>query len=100
MPCLLYTSVCAAKGFQAAGVHCGLRKNKEKPDLALIAAETPCEAAAVYTQNKVKGAPLLVTKEHLAAGKVRGVIVNSGNANTCNPDGREKAEMMCDLAAK
>ena len=92
--------VCAAKGFQASGVHCGLRKNKDKPDLALIVSETPCDAAAVYTKNKVKGAPLLVTKNHLAAGKVRAVIINSGNANTCNPDGEEKAEMMCRLAAE
>lgn len=91
--------VCAAKGFQASGVHCGLRKNRSKLDLALVYSETPCKAAAVYTQNKVKGAPILVTKKHLAASDIQAVICNSGNANTCNPDGEEKAEQMCKLIA-
>lgn len=92
--------VCAAKDFQASGVHCGLRKNKEKPDLALIYSKTPCHAAAVYTQNKVKGATIHVTKAHLADNRAQAVIINSGNANTCNPDGEEKAEAMCALAAE
>ena len=91
--------VCAAKGFAASGIHCGLRKNREKPDLALLYSETPCKAAAVYTTNKVKGAPLLVTREHLADHTAQAVIINSGNANTCNPDGEEKAAQMCSLIA-
>ena len=91
--------VTAAKGFLAAGVHCGIRKNKEKRDLGMIFCETPCAAAAVYTQNLVKGAPILVTKQHLENGTAQAVIVNSGNANTCNADGVDKAQTMCRLAA-
>lgn len=91
--------VCAAKGFKASGVHCGLRKNRSKPDLALIYSESICNVAAVYTQNKVKGAPIYVTKEHINNNKAQAVIVNSGNANTCNIDGVEKANMMCKLIA-
>ncbi len=91
--------VTAAKGFTAAGIHCGIRKNRSKKDLALVFAEKTCDAAAVYTRNKVKGAPLLVTKQHLADGRARAVICNSGNANTCNADGVEKAEAMCSLTA-
>lgn len=92
--------VCAAKGFKASGVHCGIRKNKNKPDLALIYSETLCNAAAVYTLNKVKCAPIYITKQHLKDNKAQAVIVNSGNANTCNIDGEEKAEMMCEAIAK
>lgn len=91
--------VCAAKGFLAGGVHCGLRKNKSKPDLALIYSETLCNAASVYTQNKVKGAPIYVTMQNLKNNKAQAVIVNSGNANTCNIDGEEKAELMCVMLA-
>ena len=91
--------VCAAQGFKAAGIHCGIRKNRSKKDLALIASETACSAAAVYTTNLVKGAPLIVTKAHLRNGTARAVICNSGNANTCNADGLEIAEKMSDLAA-
>ena len=91
--------VTAPLGFQAAGVHCGIRQNKEKKDLSLLLAEGPVPAAAVYTQNKVKGAPLTVTKAHLENGYARGVIVNSGIANTCCADGEEKAEGMCRIAA-
>ncbi|MCQ2416237.1 MAG: bifunctional glutamate N-acetyltransferase/amino-acid acetyltransferase ArgJ [Oscillospiraceae bacterium] len=109
--------VCAAKGFKANGVCCGLKHQAlseasepdnqangistapKKNDLAMIAADQECNVAAVYTQNKFKGAPILVTKKHLENGKARAVIVNSVNANTCNADGVEKAEMMCRLAA-
>ena len=93
--------VCAAKGFRANGLNCGLNKDKNKNDLGLVVSDVMCNAAAVYTTNKVKGAPLLVTKAHLAAcnGKTRGFIANSKNANTCNADGVEKAERMCSLAA-
>lgn len=91
--------VTAANGFKANGVHCGIRKNKTKPDLALIFSDVPCTAAAVYTQNLVKGAPVTVTKNHLENGVAQAVIVNSGNANTCNADGMEKAEKMCKIAA-
>ena len=89
--------VCAAKGFKANGIHCGIRKNKLKKDLALIVSENVANAAAVYTTNLVKGAPLTVTKAHIADGKAQAVICNSGNANTCNADGIEKAEMMSDI---
>ncbi len=91
--------VCAARGFVANGVHCGIRKNKEKKDLALIFSQTPAKGAAVYTTNLVKGAPLRVTKAHLADGMARAVICNSGNANTCNANGIEIANQMCELTA-
>ncbi len=92
--------VCAAKGFKASGVHCGIRKNRSKKDLALILCEKPCAAAAVYTCNKVKGAPLTVTKENLSDGMAQAVICNSGNANTCNSNGIEIAKEMCALVAQ
>lgn len=92
--------VCAAKGFQASGVHCGIRKNQTKKDLALIFSAVPAKAAAVYTTNAVKGAPLLVTKQHLENGMAQAVICNSGNANTCNANGVEIAEQMCTLTAE
>lgn len=92
--------ICAPLGFTAAGVHCGIKPNNPKKDLALIYSRVPCKAAAVYTTNKVKGAPITVTKAHLENGYAQAVIVNSGNANTCNADGVQKAEQMCDLAAK
>ncbi len=92
--------VCAAKGFSANGIHCGIRKNKTKRDIALILSESDCSAAAVYTQNLVKGAPLLVTKANIANGHARAVICNSGNANTCNSNGIEVAEDTCRALAK
>ncbi len=92
--------VTAAQGFVAGGIHCGVRKNKSKPDLAMIYSEAPCAAAAVYTQNLVKGAPILVTQKNIADGAAKAVICNSGNANTCNADGEEKAQAMCDLTAQ
>lgn len=92
--------VCAAKGFTAAGVHCGIRKNKSKRDLALIYSSVPASAAAVYTTNLVKGAPLVVTKQHLSDGKAQAIICNSGNANTCNANGVEIAEQMSALLAQ
>lgn len=114
--------VCAAKGFRAAGTCCGLRHQAitdasaaeaseseidvaihaeapKKNDLALIVADCMCNTAAVYTTNKVKGAPILVTQEHLRDGRAQAVIVNSVNANTCNADGVEKATAMCEFAA-
>lgn len=95
---LIHGGVCAAKGFSAAGIHCGIRKNKSKRDLSLIYSEVPAAAAAVYTTNLVKGAPLVVTKANLADGRAQAVICNSGNANTCNANGIEIAEAMCGLA--
>ncbi|MCR5418519.1 MAG: bifunctional ornithine acetyltransferase/N-acetylglutamate synthase [Lachnospiraceae bacterium] len=94
--------ICAAKGFRANGLNCGLNPDKNKYDLALFVSDTDCDSAAVYTTNLVKGAPILVTKDHLEKnnGKLRGVIANSKNANTCNKDGVEKAEKMCALAAE
>jgi glutamate N-acetyltransferase/amino-acid N-acetyltransferase len=87
--------ICAAKGFQAAGIHCGIRKNASKRDIALIVCEKRCAAAGVYTTNKVFAAPVGVTREHLRDGFAQAVICNSGNANTCNSDGYEKAYATC-----
>lgn len=87
--------VCAAKGFTASGVHCGVRKNKTKRDIALIYSEKRAAAAAVYTTNKVKGAPISVTKNNIEDGYAQALICNSGNANTCNADGIEIAEATC-----
>ena len=92
--------VCAAKGFKANGIHCGIRKNRTKRDLALIVSDVPASAAAVYTTNLVKGAPLTVTKTNIANGVAQAVICNSGNANTCNANGIEIAEGMCALVAE
>lgn len=89
--------ICAAKGFTASGIHCGIRKNRNKKDLALIYSEVRANAAAVYTVNLVKGAPIIVTKEHIKDGKAQAVICNSGNANTCNENGIEIAEKMSEL---
>ena len=94
---LIGGGVCAAKGFRANGVHCGIRKNKIKKDLALVVSDVPATAAAVYTTNLVKGAPLLVTKKHLSNGLAQAIICNSGNANTCNANGVEIAEHMSEL---
>ena len=91
--------VCAAKGFIANGIHCGIRKNHSKKDLTLVFSSVPASAAAVYTTNLVKGAPLTVTKNHLQDGIAQAVICNSGNANTCNANGIEIAEAMSVLAA-
>ena len=99
---LIDGGVCAAQGFTASGVHCGIRKSRTKNDLSLIFSAVPAVAAAVYTTNLVKGAPLTVTKRHLAAagGRARAVLCNSGNANTCNANGLEIAEQMCALAGR
>ncbi|MGN0747831.1 MAG: bifunctional glutamate N-acetyltransferase/amino-acid acetyltransferase ArgJ [Aristaeellaceae bacterium] len=92
--------VCAPKGFTAAGVHCGIRKNRTKRDLSMIYSEVPASAAAVYTSNLVKGAPIYVTQRNLQDGVAQLAICNSGNANTCNADGEDVAWQMCVLAAK
>ena len=91
--------VCAAKGFTAAGIHAGIRKNKTKKDLALIVSEVKCAAAGVYTSNLVKGAPIPVTQRHIADGYAQAIVVNSGIANTCNADGEYVAEEMCRITA-
>ena len=93
-------SICAAKGFTASGMYCGIRKRNDKNDLALIFSKVPAHAAAVYTTNLVKGAPLTVTKQHIADGMAQAVICNSGNANTCNSNGIEIAEQMSALVAE
>ena len=112
--------VAAPQGFTAAGVYCGVKRAgyptntvtsaaivaneilqlEHKPDLALISCSVPCSAAAVFTQNLVKGAPIVVCREHLAKSKISAVVANSGNANTCNADGVAKARAMCDITAK
>lgn len=94
--------VCAAQGFVAGGLNCGINPDKDKNDLGMIYSDARCNAAAVYTQNKVKGAPIIVTQEHLAksGNTAKAVIVNSKNANTCNPDGKEVAEKVSVLTAE
>ena len=92
--------ICAAKGFTANGIHCGVRANRTKRDLALIYSEVMASAASVYTSNLVKGAPIAVTKANIADGKAQAILCNSGNANTCNADGIEVAEKMCQLLAQ
>ncbi len=92
--------ICAPKGFVSGGVHCGIRKNQHKKDLAVILSEVECAAAAVYTKNKVYGAPITVTRQNIMDGRAKAVICNSGNANTCNADGIEKAQAMCQMAAQ
>lgn len=102
--------ICAAKGFKASGTYCGIKKPnvdnqnpniKHKNDICMYVSDVLCNAAAVYTQNKVKGAPILVTKANLekSGNKAIAVIANSKNANTCNADGVEKANRMCELVA-
>ena len=97
---LINGGVTAAQGFKASGVHCGIRRNTSKNDLSLIVSDVPATAAAVYTTNLVKGAPLTVTKAHIMDGKAQAVICNSGNANTCNANGIEIAEGMAQLVAE
>ena len=97
---LITGGVCAAKGFKASGIHCGIRKNRTKRDLALIWSEVKGTTAAVYTTNLVKGAPLTVTKKNIGDGYAQAVICNSGNANTCNANGEEIAKITCDLLAR
>ena len=92
--------ICAPQGFSAAGIHCGIRHNHAKPDLALIKADVRCAGAACYTTNKVYGAPITVDREHLADGYAQAILVNSGNANTCAPGGVELARETCRLAAQ
>ncbi|MBQ6051715.1 MAG: bifunctional glutamate N-acetyltransferase/amino-acid acetyltransferase ArgJ [Clostridia bacterium] len=93
-------SVTTPAGFTASGYHCGIRKSQKKKDISLIFCEKRCAAAAVYTRNLVKGAPLTVTKNNISDGYAQAVICNSGNANTCNADGVEKAEITCNVLAE
>ena len=97
---IIQGGVCAATGFKASGIHCGIRRNHSKKDLALIVSDRKAAAAAVYTTNLVKGAPLTVTKQNIANGMAQAVICNSGNANTCNANGIEIAQAMCELVTK
>ena len=92
--------VCAPLGFQASGIHCGIRKNKSKKDLSLIVSDVMCHCASTYTQNKVKGAPIYVTQQHLKNLEAKAIICNSGNANTCNPNGKEIADKICQLCGQ
>jgi glutamate N-acetyltransferase/amino-acid N-acetyltransferase len=97
----IVSGITAPAGFYASGIHCGLRKNKSKSDLALIYAGLPCSAAAVFTTNKVFAAPVGVSRAHLSDGRAQAIICNSGNANTCNSDGYDKANTVCrSLAAE
>ncbi len=92
--------VCAPLGFTAAGIHSGIRKNKDRLDLALISCERECNAAATFTTNRVKAAPVQLDMKNIKSGKMQAVIVNSGNANACAPNGMENAEKMCKIAAE
>lgn len=93
--------ICAAQGFRAAGIHVGVKThNPQKKDVALIVSDVDCAAAAVFTTNVVKAAPIRVDRQHLKDGRARAVIANSGNANACAPNGEENAEKMCAAAAK
>ena len=92
--------ICAPAGFSAAGVHCGIRHNHSKLDLALIKADVRCAGAGCYTTNKVYGAPITVDREHLKDGYAQAIVVNSGNANTCAPNGIELAKETCEIVAK
>ena len=92
--------ICAPKGFSAAGVHCGIRHNHSKLDLALIKADVRCAGAGCYTTNKVYGAPITVDREHLKDGYAQAIVVNSGNANTCAPNGVQLAKDTCDIVAR
>ena len=96
---IIQGGVCAAKGFKANGVHCGVRKNRSKRDISLIVSEKRASAAGVYTTNLVKGAPNIVTKRNISDGYAQAIICNSGNANTCNVNGIEIAEQMCEITA-
>jgi len=96
----VYGGVCAAKGFTAGAVRAGIKASSQKDDLALIYCVKKCAAAAVYTQNKVKAAPVTLTQKHLANGKAQAIIANSGNANACTTNGGEIAELMCALTAE
>lgn len=87
--------ITAAKDFLAAGEHLGIRKNREKRDVALIVSRRRAAAACCYTQNLVKGAPIIATMENVADGYAQAVVCNSGNANTCNANGMEIARGMC-----
>ena len=92
--------VCAPQGFTAGAVRCGVKASSPKDDTAIILSSVPCAAAAVYTKNRVKAAPLHVTREHLADGTARAIVANSGNANACAPDGMENARREAAAAAK
>ncbi len=89
--------ICAAKGFKASGIHCGIREGRTKRDFALIVSEKKAAAAGVFTQNLVKGAPVILSMQNLRDGHATAVICNSGNANTCNANGMEIARGMCEL---
>ena len=97
---IVKSGVCAAKGFFANGIYSGIKKKKNSKDLAIIYSDNICNAAAVYTQNKVQGANIIVSKEHLKNGKAKAIICNSGNANTCNKDGIENAKSMCKAVSR
>ncbi|MCL1869243.1 MAG: bifunctional glutamate N-acetyltransferase/amino-acid acetyltransferase ArgJ [Promicromonosporaceae bacterium] len=96
----VYGGICASRGFTAGALRAGIKESSQKDDLAMIYCVKPCTAAAVYTKNVVKGAPITVTQKHLQDNTAQAVIVNSGNANTCNANGIEIAELMCELTAE
>lgn len=92
--------ITAAAGYRTGAVHSGIRGNQAKKDLAIIVSDVPCQAAAVYTSNIVKAAPLHITKQHLADGQAQAIVINSGNANACAPRGEENAKREAMAAAR
>ena len=97
---LIEGGVCAAQGFRASGIACGVKPGSTKNDLALIVSECECAAAATFTHNRVKAAPVYVSMEHLEDGVAQAIVANSGNANACAPEGMENAHRMATAAAK
>ncbi|MDR0457316.1 MAG: bifunctional ornithine acetyltransferase/N-acetylglutamate synthase, partial [Treponema sp.] len=92
--------VCAPRGFKAGGIWCGIKAGSSKRDLALIYSEQHCTAAAMFTTNRVKAASVLVSKKHIAGGRLHAIIANSGNANACTGEaGLAAARRMAELAA-
>ena len=92
--------VCAAQGFTAGSIRCGIKESRTNDDTAIIFSACECTAAATYTMNRVKAAPVYVTMEHVENGVERAIIANSGNGNACAPDGMENARRMAKAAAK
>src|SRR5438105_15344399 len=95
------TSWNLARGYQYAGIHCGIRSEPGRLDLALVTSDTPASAAGVFTQNRVIAAPVRVCRERLPRSDARGVVICSGNANACTGQrGMDDARRMASVAAQ
>jgi glutamate N-acetyltransferase/amino-acid N-acetyltransferase len=94
-------SISVPLGFRVAGLHCGLKRNPNKPDLSLIVSDRPASAAGVYTQNLVFAAPVALDRKRTPGDQIRAVVINSGNANACTGErGDRDARQMAALAAE